>query len=139
MWDATGRMARTIGAGLAEAGVDNKVYHSATGDRNDILVEIARARLIIVGSPTLNNSIMPTLWPLLHDLKDLRFRNKIGAAFGSYGWSGESVKIIEEHFTASKIPLAKPGLRVQWQPGDKDVEACRAFGRELAAVIKQGG
>lgn len=137
MWDATARMARMIGAGLAEAGVDNKIYHSATGDRNDILVEIARARMIVAGSPTLNNSIMPTLWPLLHDLKDLRFKNKIGAAFGSYGWSGESVRVIEEHFAAAKIPLARPGLRVKWQPGDQDLEACRVFGRELADAIRQ--
>jgi flavorubredoxin len=66
-----------------------------------------------------------------------KFKNKIGAAFGSYGWSGECVKTIEKHFQAAGIPLAREGLRCKWQPGEDEIIQCRAFGKEIAAAAKQ--
>ena len=75
---------------------------------------------------------------MLADLKGLKFRNKIGAAFGSYGWGGEGVKVIEDHLAECKIPLARPGIRVQWQPSAEDLEKCRVFGKEIGAATKAG-
>jgi flavorubredoxin len=138
MWDGTGQMARAIGAGLAEAGVDHKIFHAAASDRNDVLVEVFRARTVLIGSSTINNGVLPSIAPLLHDVKGLKFKNKLGAAFGSYGWSGEAVKLIEAHLADCRIPLARPGLRCKWQPGASDLDACRAFGREVGAVTRQG-
>lgn len=136
MWNGTRRMAEAIGDGLADAGVDHKIIHAATTDRNDALVDVFRARSIIVGSPTINNGILPTITPILTDVKGLKFRNKLGAAFGSYGWSGESVELIEKHFEGCKIPLIREGIRCKWQPRAADLEACRAFGRELGQATK---
>ena len=75
---------------------------------------------------------------ILEEMRGLRFKNKIGAAFGSYGWSGESVKEIEEVFKKAFIPLVRDGIRVKWQPSEADLELCRAFGRELATAVKAG-
>ena len=136
MWNGTRRMAEAIGDGLADAGVDHKIIHAATTDRNDALVEVFRARSIIVGSPTINNGILPTITPILTDIKGLKFNNKLGAAFGSYGWSGESVQLIEKHFEDCKIPVIREGIRSKWQPRPADLEACRAFGRELGQATK---
>ena len=137
MWEATRRMAEAIGDGLAEEGVDHKILHAAVTDRNDMLVEVFKARTIIVGSPTLNNGVLPTISPLLEDLKGLRFKNKIGAAFGSYGWASESVKIIEEHLAKCNIPLVREGIRCKWQPRPEDLESCRTFGRELGQATRK--
>ncbi len=137
MWDGTRRMAEAIGEGLAEGGVDYRLLHMAVTDRSDALVDVFKARAVVIGSPTINNGILPTLAPILEDLRGLRFKNKIGAAFGSYGWSGQAVQLIEEHLGACNIPLAHEGIRCKWQPTREDLEACRQFGRELAGATRQ--
>jgi flavorubredoxin len=137
MWNGTRRMAEAIGDGLTDAGVDHKLLHVGVSDRNDVLVEVFQARTIIVGSPTLNNGLLPTIAPVLESIRGLKFKNKLGAAFGAYGWSGESVKLIEELFAASKIPLVREGIRCKWQPGAQDLQSCRAFGRELGEATKK--
>jgi len=137
MWNATARMAKAIGQGLAEAGVEHKLFHAAMTDRNDMLAEIFRAGAVVIGSPTLNNGLLPTITPVLADCKGLKFRNKIGAAFGSYGWSGEGVRQIEEHLTACKMRRAAEGVSVKWQPDAEALDLCRSLGREVAAALKQ--
>ena len=131
MWHATERMAQAIGEGIAEAGVDCKLFHMAVSDRNDVITEAFKCRTILIGSPTVNRGVLPTITPILEDCRGLKFQNKIGAAFGSYGWSGESVKAIEKHLEASKIPLIREGIRCKWQPSAQDLDDCRAFGREI--------
>jgi flavorubredoxin len=139
MWQGTRRMAEAIGQGLVAEGVPFRMFHMAVSDRNDVLVEAFRSKAILVGSPTLNNGLLPTITPILEDLKGLKFRNKIGAAFGSYGWSGEHVALIEEHFQKCKIPIAVPGCRAKWQPRPADLMACDNLGRLVAqAVLKRG-
>jgi flavorubredoxin len=137
MWNGTRRMAEAIGDGLADAGVPYTIVHVGITDRNDALVEVFKARTIVVGSPTINNQVLPTIMPILQDIKGLKFKNKLGAAFGCYGWSGESVKMLEQHLTDYKIPLIREGIRSKWQPRAQDLEACREFGRELAAATKK--
>jgi len=137
MWNGTRLMAEAIGDGLAEAGVDHKILNLAVSDRNDVLVEVFKARTILVGSPTINNGVLPTIMPVLTDIKGLKFKNKIGAAFGSYGWSGEAVKMIEEHLIASGIPIVRDGIKFKWQPLPEELDACREFGREIAEETKK--
>ena len=137
MWHATQRMAEAISDGLTDAGVDHRLIHAAVTDRNDTLVEMFKSRALIIGSPTVNNGLLPSLAPLLQELRGLKFKNRLGAAFGSYGWAGGSVKQIEDVLAQCKIPLAREGLTCHWQPGPEDLQACRAFGREVGAAVKQ--
>jgi len=139
MWEGTRRMAEAIGEGLEAELVPYKAFFMPTADRNDVLAEIFKAKAVIVGSPTFNQGILPTIAPLLEDLKGLKFQNKIGAAFGCYGWSGESVKIIQEHLTNSKITVVTEGLRAKWQPSADDLSKCRQFGSTIGRAIKQDG
>lgn len=136
MWNATEKMAKAIAEGLIECGVDCKVCHAALSDGNDLMVDIFKTKLIVMGSCTHNNGILPSMAKILEEMRGLRFKNKIGAAFGSYGWSGESIRDIEEVFKKSGIPLVRSGLKVKWQPGEAELEACRAMGRELAIAVK---
>jgi anaerobic nitric oxide reductase flavorubredoxin len=120
MWDATRRMAEAVGQGLAAAGVPYKAFYMPTADRNDVITEIFRAKAAVIGSPTFNGGVLPTLAPILEDLKGLRFRNKIGAAFGSYGWSGEAVNILGEHLARCGFTTAGDAVRAKWQPRSED-------------------
>lgn len=135
IWEGTWQMAGAIGRGLAADGVPYKVFHAAVSDRNDIITEIFKAKAIIVGSPTFNQGVLPTISPILEDLKGLKFQNKIGAAFGSYGWSGESVRIIEEHLSNCKIQLVAEGLRSKWQPKPDDLARCQELGHKVAKAV----
>jgi anaerobic nitric oxide reductase flavorubredoxin len=137
MWEGTRRMAEAIGDGLAKENVSHKLFHMAVSDRNDVITEIFKSRAVIIGSPTLNQGILPTVAPILEDLRGLKFQNKIGAAFGTYGWSGESVKVIEEHLSRCKIPVAFQGVRAKWQPKAEDLGNCRKLGQAMAKEIKK--
>jgi len=137
MWQATRKMAEAIGRGLAAEGVDCKIFHMAVSDRNDALSEVLVAKAVLVGSPTVNMGVLPTLTPILEDLRGLRFKNKIGAAFGSYGWSGESGQQIEEWLGKAKIPLVAKPLLCNWQPQAADLAACEQLGRQVAAAIHE--
>jgi flavorubredoxin len=137
MWDGTRHMAEAIGEGLAAEGISYKTFFIPTSDINDVVTEIFKTRAVIIGSPTFNQGLLPTIAPILEDLKGLRFQNKIGAAFGSYGWSGESVKIIEEHLAGCKIPTVAEGVRAKWQPRAEDLARCQELGSAVASAIKQ--
>jgi flavorubredoxin len=136
MWNATRQMAEAIGEGLSDLEIDYKIFHAAVTDRNDMITEIFKSRTIVVGSPTLNNGVLPTITPIMEDIRGLKFQNKLGAAFGSYGWSGESVKFIEDHFEKSNIPVIQEGIKCKWQPRRDDLEACRRFGQEIGKATK---
>jgi len=137
MWDGTRRMAEAIGEGLAADGVPYKTFYLPTSDRNDVVTEIFKTKAIIIGSPTFNQGLLPTITPILEDIKGLKFQNKIGAAFGCYGWSGESVKIIEEHLAQCKIPVVAAGVRAKWQPKSEELTKCWELGNTVAKAIKQ--
>lgn len=136
MWNGTRAMAEAIGLGLLEAGVDYTIINAAVSDRNDTLVDVFNARTILIGSPTLNNGMLPTILPILDDLRGLKFKNKIGAAFGCYGWSGEAVKLIQEHLAKCGMPVIREGIKCKWQPSADDLKACRAFGVEVGQATR---
>ena len=138
MWDATRRMAEAIGDGLTLAGTPNKLFYLPVSDRNDVITEVFKAKAVVMGSCTHNNSMLPAASTILHDIHGLKIKHKIGAAFGSYGWSGESVRQIEEQLTKSGVTLVAEGIRVKWQPTAANLDACRQLGAQVAAAINAG-
>jgi flavorubredoxin len=138
MWNGTRQMAEAVGDGLAAENVSYKLFHVGASDRNDVITEVFKTKAIILGSPTVNRGPLPTMAPILADLKGLRFKNKIGAAFGSYGWSGEAVKLLEEHLAQCKIPVVAEGVLAKWQPKAEDLAHCRELGAKVAQAILAG-
>ena len=138
MWQGTRRMAEAVADGLVAEGVPTKLQYAAVSDRNDVIGDILTAKAIVVGSPTLNRGLLPSLTPILEELRGLKFKNKIGAAFGTYGWSGESVKLIEECFGMAKIPVVAEGVLTKWQPSADVLAKCRELGRTVAQAVKAG-
>jgi flavorubredoxin len=135
MWHSTEKMAETITAALGEEGVDAKSMHLRSWHRSDIMTEVLDAGAIVVGSPTLNNGIFPTLGDFLTYMKGLKPKNKVAAAFGSYGWSGEAVKLISKKLEEMKFDVVDPGLRVQYVPDEKGIQACYDFAKKIAAAM----
>jgi flavorubredoxin len=135
MWGATHKMAEFIGKGLGGAGVPYKIFEISTADKNDVLTEIFKSEGILLGSSTVNNGILSSLTPLLEDFEGLKFTNKVGAAFGSYGWSGESTKILEEHLTKGKVKIIQEPIRIKYMPDEKELEDCIDFGRKFGEKL----
>lgn len=139
MWKSTETMASAISQGLELEGVDFKVLNLDGNHRSDIMTEVLDARALILGSPTLNNGIMPAMADLLTYMKGLRPQGKIGAAFGSYGWSGESVKLLTAALEEMKVEVVNPGVRVKFAPAEDDLARCIELGREIGRAVKAKG
>ena len=135
MWHSTEMMAGAIVGALGQEGVAAKPMHLRSWHRSDIITEVLDAGAIIVGSPTLNNGLFPTVSDFLTYMKGLKPINKIGAAFGSYGWSGESVKLINQELEAMKFEVVDPGVKIQYVPDEKGIESCYALGRKIAKSL----
>ncbi|MBY9008300.1 MAG: anaerobic nitric oxide reductase flavorubredoxin [Candidatus Lokiarchaeota archaeon] len=134
MWDGTKRMAEAITKGIREIDkkVNVKLYNIAKTDKNDLITEIFKSRIILVGSPTIGGGILSSVAEILEMIKGMRFKNKKAASFGCYGWSGESVKVIKEHLEKSGFSVINDGIRALWNPNDESLEECVEFGREIA-------
>ncbi|MGD2126808.1 MAG: flavodoxin domain-containing protein [Desulfobacteraceae bacterium] len=135
MWHSTEKMAEAIVDALGQEGVDAKPMHLRSFDRSDIMTEILDAGAVIVGSPTLNNGLFPTVSDFLTYMKGLKPVNKIAAAFGSYGWSGEAVKLINEQLEEMKFKVIDPGIKIQYVPDGKGIEACHELGKKIAKQL----
>ena len=135
MWQSTRKMAETIVEGLGEEGVDTKSMHLRAFHRSDIITEILDAGAILIGSPTINNGLYPTMSDFLTYLKGLRPKNKIATAFGSYGWSGEAVKLIIKELEAMNLKIVDPGLKVNYVPDAEDLKSCFKFGKRIGGAL----
>jgi flavorubredoxin len=132
MWHSTEMMAKAIVESLAEEGVEAAPMHLRSWHRSDIMTEVLDAGAIAVGSPTLNNGLFPTVADFLTYMKGLKPQNKIGVAFGSFGWSGEAVKLIHKELEGMKFDMVDSGLRIQYVPDEDALAACRDLGKKMA-------
>ena len=137
MWESTAKMARAITSGVESEDVNVRLMNTRKWHRSDIMTEILDAGAIAVGSPTLNNSIFPVIADVMTYIKGLRPQNKIAAAFGSYGWSGEAVKILNKDFEEMKLTIIDPGVKIQYVPDEADLERCFELGVKLAKTLKE--
>jgi len=135
MWHSTEKMAESIVNGLSQEGVHARSMLLSKWLRSDVITEVLDAKAVVVGSPTLNNNLFPTVSEFLTYMKGLRPKDKIGAAFGSYGWSGEAVRLINSELEAMKFDVIDPGLRVQYVPDRDGIEAAFQLGEKIGKAI----
>lgn len=137
MWHSTERMAETIAEGLSREGVYAKPMHLRSSHRSEIITEVLDAGAVLVGSPTINNGLFPTVSDFLTYMKGLKPKNKVAAAFGSYGWSGEAVKLLNAELEAAKFERIDDGLKVQYVPDAASLNACRELAKKVAAKLPE--
>jgi len=135
MWHSTEKMARAISESLSQAGINVKLLSMNETHRSEVVYEVLGAGALIVGSPTLNNNILPQIADVMTYLKGLKPANLIGAAFGSYGWSGESVKDLEGLLKGMKVEIAADAVSVKNVPDSGVLEKCYELGKTIAAEL----
>lgn len=137
MWNSTRVMAEQIAAGIKEADSEVliKIVNVAKSDKNDILTEVFRSKAVLVGSPTVNNGYTYAMAGVLEMIRGLKFKNKKAAAFGSYGWGGEAVKMLSAAMAEAGFEIVNDGLRCQWVPDQAAIELARQFGKDFVAQI----
>jgi flavorubredoxin len=135
MWHSTEKMASAISEALAQAGVKVKLLSMNKTHRSEVVYEVLDAGALIVGSPTLNNNILPQMADVMTYLKGLKPANLIGAAFGSYGWSGESVRDLEAVLREMKVEIVAPSVSVKNVPDNGALEKCSELGKTVAAQL----
>ena len=134
MWNGTRIVAENVASGIkaSDDKVNIKLYNISKSDKNDIITEIFKSKAIVVGSPTINRGILTSVAAIMEEIRGLSFRGKKAAAFGCYGWSGESVKIIARGLEAAEFEIVDEGLKVLWNPDDDSIEQCIDYGKKLA-------
>ncbi len=137
MWHSTEKMAEAIAEGIIKEDVEVKVMSLKAWHRSDIITELMDAGGMLVGSPTLNNNMFPTISDFLTYMKGLRPQNKLGAAFGSYGWSGEAPKKVEEFLKEAKCEIISSPLKIQYVPNAEALKQCENFGKQMADKLKE--
>ncbi len=139
MWNGTRIMAEKIANGISDSDkeVNVKLFNLAKTDKNDVITEVFKSKAILIGSPTINRGILVSVAGILEEIKGLQFKNKKAAAFGCYGWSGESVKLISETLEQSGFKVVDEGLKVLWNPDKENIEKCVAFGKKLAELLSK--
>ncbi len=137
MWGATRRMAEGIAEGiqLADKDVTVKLYNAANSDKNDVITEMFKSKAVLVGSSTVNKSIMSATAGILDMIRGIGFKNKKAGAFGSYGWSGESVGLITERLKDAKFEVVDEGLKAFWNPDKDAMDQCVEYGKEFVKKI----
>jgi flavorubredoxin len=133
MWNGTRVMAENMAKGIraSDNEVNVKLFNLARTDKNDVITEIFKSKAILVGSPTINRGILVSVAGILEEIKGLKFKKKKAAAFGCYGWSGESTKIISENLESAGFELVDNGIRAMWNPDNESLVKCIEYGKKF--------
>ncbi|MCW4055096.1 MAG: FprA family A-type flavoprotein [Candidatus Bathyarchaeota archaeon] len=136
MWGSTDKMARAIAEGVASQGVDVKLLKLRAANRTEAMTEILDSKAVVVGSPTLNNGMFPTIGSFLTYATGLKPRDKLWGFFGSYGWGGGAVKNMIEMAQRAGFQVNETSIEVKYVPESEDLKKCFEFGQQLATKIK---
>ena len=135
MWEGTTKIAYSIAEEIHRQSPDTvvKVFNISKSDKNEVMTEVFKSKALAVGSPTVANSILSPVAGWLEFLKQLKFKKKKAAAFGCYGWSGESVKVLQESLKAAGFQVIPENIRAEWVAKEKDFAAIPAM---VSALLK---
>lgn len=137
MYDSTRTMAEFIAEGLERQGVAYKLFNVGVTDPSDLLTEIFKSKGVIIGSCTVNNTVLRATAALLEEIKGHKFKGKLGAGFGSFGWSGESPRMISSSLANSGLKAPLEPLSVKFRLNKDNIQQCIRFGESFAAAMKE--
>lgn len=141
MWNGTKKVAEKIAEGirLADSDVEVKVFNLTKSDQNNLITEIFKSKMVLMGSPTIGGSILHSIAGFIHLMKELKFKNKKAASFGCYGWSGESVKVLNELLVGAGFEIMNEGFRNLWNPDEEQQQDAIEFGKKLLGANGKNG
>jgi NADH oxidase (H2O-forming) len=134
----TKEMAIHIKTGILESGDMNvdivDIENILLGDLDQ---KLTHSNAMVIGSPTINQNTLLPIYKLFAMINPIRDRGKLATAFGSYGWSGEAVKIIEANLRALKLNVVQEGLATKFFPHHDKVTAYIEFGKRFGEQLLQ--
>lgn len=132
----TEKMAQAVRSGAETVEkVRVSLYDLAGGEVDPFVNLVEEADGIVLGSPTINGDATKPIWDLLSSLVMIDTQGKLGAAFGSYGWSGEAVDMLESRLRGLKFKVPVPGFRVKLIPTEQELKQCHDFGVQLGQIL----
>ncbi len=135
MWGSTEKIALKLEDGLTDEGVPVTRRNLKTAHISDVVADMLDSRAILIGSPTLNNGMLPTVGALMTYVKGLRPKKRIALAFGSYGWGGQSIGEVEDIMRSLGWDLPVEKIRINYIPGEKDLGEIRESGRRIGRIV----
>jgi flavorubredoxin len=134
----TGMLAGEIAAGiLEEGGVDVDLCDIEKMPDEELAGKIANSSAIIIGSPTVNQNILPPVYKMFGLMTPLREKGKLAGSFGSFGWSGESSKLLPAIISNLKMIHFEEGVFVKFTPSEEDFIKCQQYGKAFAVKMKE--
>jgi flavorubredoxin len=128
-------MARKLAQGIADAGVEVKLFDVTTTDRTDLAKEMLDAKGYLIGSSTHDNDMLPTIAGFLELLKGFKPKARVAGLFGSYGWAGGAVAEMGRIARESGIDIVMPPIAFKYCPDENDLKKCYEYGKEFVGKI----
>ena len=136
MWDSTNKMARAIGDGIASQGVEAKLFKLRCTENTEIVTEITDSKIVLVGSPTLNNGMFPSVCMFLTYITGLKPKGKLWGFFGSYGWGGGAIRNMTKMTKEAGFEVIEPSIELKWVPTEEEIKKCFDYGVQIAQKAK---
>jgi len=139
MYHGTSTIAEKIVQGITQADplVNVKLFSASNSDISDLITEIFKSKAVLVGSPTVHNSVLYTIAGLLDFVTSMKFKNKKAASFGTYGWRDLSSKVIANSLKEAGFEIIMEPMTANWRPDEHMQEQCIEFGRKFATLTKK--
>lgn len=131
----TEEMAEKIMAGLEAAGVAAEMYNVEGMNFEGHLDKIESADGLLFGSPTINNDAVKPVWDVINSLTTLDVKGKVAGSFGSIGWNGEAIKLLDDRLNAMKFKVPFEGMAAVLVPSEEELEKCYQFGKDIGRIV----
>lgn len=133
----TEEIAQEIKKGIESSNfdVDILMYNLVTADMNEVLSEINQCSGLLLGSPTLLSDTLPQIWTILTSLNPVIHKGLSASCFGSYGWSGEALKNINERYKQLKLNVVSEPLGIIFKPSENNLKDAYNFGLDFAKKV----
>jgi len=137
MWKSTEKLAFAMLEGVKKEDMEVKLLRLTDNDKSDVMADVLRSKGLLIGSPTLNNNVYPKMAEFMVYMRGLRPLNKLGAAFGSYGWGGGATRFIRNEMEQAGIKDYGKDFRVRYVPDPEELAMAEEFGREFARAVRE--
>ncbi len=136
MWESTKKLAYAVAEVFDQLDIPYELLNLKVNNNSNIITKLIEAKYIAIGSPTLNSSILPTVGGFLTYLKGLAPKNRIGFAFGSYGWGGQSVPELEKFLSSLGFAIL-PSFSCNYIPTEEDIRKLKDMLKEEISKIEK--
>jgi len=130
----TAAMARKVAEGVAAAGAAPVLMNAVEVPVSEMVDRIEECAGFLIGTPTLNSNVPHPILQLIASLVVLNIKGKPASVFGSYGWSGEAVKTVQDILASMRVKVAPEPFKVRMAPSAQDLRSCFDFGRRFAEI-----